>query len=592
MRRLLCSLTIAVVGLVTCALLAQPKSMGKKYAILVGVNEYSKPGYEALKYAERDMTRLKDELELAGFQVTLLLGSGKDDAEATVENIRKVLLEKTGVLKAVTQEDTVLVAFSGHGEQIDDKGKEAPYFCPKHAVTGDPETQISINEVLDNLDKRGGGSNLVLVDACRKYTKRVEGKKSGASMDRAKVQSLRDGIGVMFACSDRQEALEHKDAGDGHGLFFCGVLESLREAKAKGKDVTWERLVPEIRDKVKQLADQLDTTTPTDRRQRPQYIGNFTRDPVLVNAALVATPDEKTEEFDWKGEKRKRVVRTLNLGGEKMEFVQIPAGKFTMGSPASDKDAKDDEKPPHEVTFTKELWVAKYSVTKGQFAAFVKATKYDTEAETDDKGGWGYDAETKKFEQAKKYHWRNTGWSQTDQHPVVNVTWNDADKFCQWAAKEAKRGVRLLTETEYEYANRAGTTTRYFTGDDIASMEGYANVGDQSAKAKFPDWTVASFDDGYVFTSPVGKFKPNRFGLSDMTGNVWSWCADWYDAKAYGRGSVRDPKANSDSDQKYRILRGGSWSSYPGLCRVALRTWDAPDLRLNDNGFRVCFRMD
>jgi len=317
----------------------------------------------------------------------------------------------------------------------------------------------------------------------------------------------------------------------------------------------------------------------------------MTHRPEPLAAQKAADSDEKDEEYTWKKETRKRTVKSIILGGEKVEFVKVPAESFVMGSPDSDKDAQDRERPQHTVKFTKPLWVAKYPVTKGQFAAFTKAAKYETEAEGDGKGGYGYDGT--KFEQSKDYSWKNTGWTQTDNHPVVNVTWNDAEAYCKWAAKESKTGIRLLNESEYEYANRGGSKTVYITGDDIASLEGYANVSDKSAKAKFNYFTAAPFDDGYVFSSPVGKFKLNGFGLCDMTGNVWSWCGDWFDAKLYERGSVTDPKAHAGSEQKYRVLRGGSWNDDPRSCRAANRSGIiAPDDRYYGGGFRVCVALD
>lgn len=312
-------------------------SKGKKFAVLVGVNEYTKPRFEALKYAEKDMTDLKGVLEKAGFQVTLMLGSGRGDAEATRENIQKVLLDKDGVLKAVSQDDTVLVAFSGHGEQIPVEKVEVPFFCPKHAVSGDPDTQVSINDVLDTLDKRGGGSNLVLVDACRKFSARVQGKKSGASMDRAKVQSLREGIGVMFACSDRQEALEHAKAGDGHGLFFYSVLEAMRTAEGDGQaQVTWEQLVPKIRTKVRELTDAVDTTTPENQRQRPQYIGNFSRDPVLFTGVVAKKTKGEDPPPPPKVSDKVRITKaTSGYLDRERETKNLTLGTITKGDTAT-----------------------------------------------------------------------------------------------------------------------------------------------------------------------------------------------------------------------------------------------------------------
>jgi sulfatase modifying factor 1 len=316
---------------------------------------------------------------------------------------------------------------------------------------------------------------------------------------------------------------------------------------------------------------------------------------VAAGPAVAVVPkggEEKEDTFDWQGKKKTRVVRTLKFGGEEVEFVKVPAGKFTMGSDkAKDTSASDVETPAHTVTFTKALWVAKYPTTKGQFAAFVKADGYKTEAEADGKGGYGYDGKSA-YTQDAKYTWKETGWTQTDQHPVVNVSWNDAEAYTKWASKQGKAQVRLLTEAEYEYANRGGTDTVYFSGDDVSSLEGYANVSDKSAKAKFDYFTAAPFDDGEVFTSPVGKFKANGFGLHDTTGNVWSWCADWYDAKLYQRGDVTDPKANANGEQKYRILRGGSWLDPPEYCRAAIRNDRAPAYRFNIVGFRVCLVLD
>ena len=192
-----------------------------------------------------------------------------------------------------------------------------------------------------------------------------------------------------------------------------------------------------------------------------------------------------------------------------------------MGSPDSDKDADDDEKPRHEVEITKDFYLGKFLVTRKQFARFVAAAKYKTEAEADGKGGWGYDG--KDFKQDPKYTWRNAGFPQADDHPVVEVSWTDATEFCKWVSDVTKRRIELPTEAQWEYAYRAGTTTRYFTGDKAESLDGSANVADRSFKKQFPDYPIVDIDDGYVFTSPVMKFRPNPFGLYDLTGNVGEW---------------------------------------------------------------------
>ena len=122
--------------------------------------------------------------------------------------------------------------------------------------------------------------------------------------------------------------------------------------------------------------------------------------------------------------------------------------------------------------------------------------------------------------------WRNSGFEQTDGHPVVNVSWNDAQAFCDWLSRKESKKYCLPTEAQWEYACRGRTQTRFYFGDDEEDLAKYGNVADASARKKFPDWSwTIKADDGYVFTAPVGHYQPNGFGLYDMHGNVWQWCA-------------------------------------------------------------------
>jgi formylglycine-generating enzyme required for sulfatase activity len=243
------------------------------------------------------------------------------------------------------------------------------------------------------------------------------------------------------------------------------------------------------------------------------------------------------------------------------------------------------------VEITNPFHMGIYTVTRGQFRAFVDATGYKTEAEKGTGGAGGYDAATKKLDYGNKYSWKFTGFDQNDNHPVVNVSWNDAKGFCKWLSAKTGYDVALPTEAQWEYACRAGKTTRYFTGNAEASLEGFANVADQTAKATFSDWTWAvAFRDGYTFTAPVGSFKPNPWDLYDMHGNVWQWCEDWWGADFY-----KEPQAKTDPSGPAsgisRVLRGGTWRIYPWLCRAAYRSGGEPDERSSSMGFRVVLRF-
>ncbi len=207
-----------------------------------------------------------------------------------------------------------------------------------------------------------------------------------------------------------------------------------------------------------------------------------------------------------------------------MKLTLVPSGEFMMGSGESAEETAKlfkSEHPQHRVRITKPFYMGTYHVTRGQFRQFVAETHYKTDAEKGERPlVLGWNPEKKEFDN-NDYSWRNTGFQQTDEHPVVNVSWNDAGAFCQWLSKKEGKTYRLPTEAEWEYACRAGTTTRYYSGDDPETLAKVGNVADAAAKAQFPDWTwTIKANDGYVFTAPVGKFKPNAFGLYDMHGNA------------------------------------------------------------------------
>jgi formylglycine-generating enzyme len=290
---------------------------------------------------------------------------------------------------------------------------------------------------------------------------------------------------------------------------------------------------------------------------------------------------------------------TLELGGGvKLELVRIKAGRFQMGSPDSDEDAEKDEKPQHEVALTRDFYLGRYEVTRRQFQVFVEAARYQTESARTGTKSPGYDAEKKNFLLDARYGWRNPGFAQTDDHPVVNVSWNDAREFCAWLARKTGKPCVLPTEAQWEYACRAGSATRYHHGQDENGLRTVANIADLSLKPRWDYLALnrrrpiarwferVSWDDGYPFTAPVGKFKPNQNGLYDMHGNVWEWCSDWYDKDHYGQSPAKDPQGPENGTR--RVLRGGSWDNAPRYCRSASRHKMGPSFATTSFGFRVC----
>ena len=266
-----------------------------------------------------------------------------------------------------------------------------------------------------------------------------------------------------------------------------------------------------------------------------------------------------------------------------MKFALIPAGSFMMGSPSSEAKRDSDERQ-HRVTLTKGFYMQATEVTIGQWRSFIGDTGYRTEAET---GDGAYIFAGKKWEKKKGYYWDNPGFSQTEKHPVTCVSWNDVQKFIKWLNRKENKSYRLPTEAQWEYACRAGSDTPFYWGK--RPDEGYANFADLTYSREFPSMKYANrgFNDGYVYTAPAGTFKPNNWGLYDMSGNVWEWCEDWYGD--YPSVHVTDPEGASSGTA--RVLRGGSWYFIAGDLRSAGRGMGGPDGRRGHIGFRVVCRV-
>jgi formylglycine-generating enzyme required for sulfatase activity/predicted Ser/Thr protein kinase len=253
-------------------------------------------------------------------------------------------------------------------------------------------------------------------------------------------------------------------------------------------------------------------------------------------------------------------------GGGKMEFIAIKPGTFTMGGTMEPAPWLADERPIHRVVLTKGFAMGKYPVTRGQFAAFVKATGYQTDGERIGKA-WGR-SPTGQWQEVPGNTWRTPArFTQTDDHPVVCVSWNDAKAFCDWATKATGRAVTLPTEAEWEYVCRAGTRTRWSFGDE---------------ELAFADHEWCSTNSG-MQTHPVGQKKRNPWGLYDMGGNVLVWCQDFTGPYS---GDAVDPTGPPTGEN--RILRGGNWRIGP--VGSSTRGSALPSNKGSDIGFRVCLR--
>jgi formylglycine-generating enzyme required for sulfatase activity len=222
-----------------------------------------------------------------------------------------------------------------------------------------------------------------------------------------------------------------------------------------------------------------------------------------------------------------------------MEFVLIPAGSFLMGSPDSDRKARDNEKPQHKVTISQPFYLGKYEVTQSQWEAVMGSNPSDFSGRS---------------------------------NPVENVSWEDVQGFIKKLnQKEGGNKYRLPTEAEWEYAARAGTTSIYSFGDDAGALGRYAWCWGNSG------WS----------THPVGQKEPNPWGLCDMHGNVYEWVQDWYGKNYYAESPGIDPRGPSSGS--YRVFRGGCWINLARNCRSAARDEVPPGHSSGGHGFRLAF---
>jgi formylglycine-generating enzyme required for sulfatase activity len=264
-------------------------------------------------------------------------------------------------------------------------------------------------------------------------------------------------------------------------------------------------------------------------------------------------------------------------------MVTIPAGCFQMGSPSYEQGRDDDERQ-HRVCVER-FELGKTEVTVGEFRRFVEATGYRTDAENNkqESGCYAYSSREKKWAWRSGYNWRQVGFNQNDRHPVVCVSWNDVNAYIAWLNRETGQSYRLPTEAEWEYAARGGTDSMYFWGNAVDSRAcDYANIAD-----KAHDWSNNfPCDDGTEFTQSVAQYRPNPFGLYDISGNVWEWTCSEYD-KSYGGGEQQCLSKNNATNSSLVALRGGSFFGKPRRVRSANRNRHKPWERDDDRGFRL-----
>ena len=585
---------------------------GEYWALIVGIDQYQHA--PPLDSAVQDATAVREVLVTRyGFSrrhVIELL-----DQQATGPNIKDALYRLT---QEAGPEDSVFIYYAGHGQY--DKNGRLGWWVPVEGKPQSPGTFIENAAIRDYLDGMKAKHVYLVADSC--FSGTLFGKTRA-------MPPLNDKFFAALYASKSRWGLTSgstepvADAGKGgHSIFAYYFLKLLREHSEPYlvPSHIFDRIAPVIANNAEQQprSEPIKNTGDEGGQFVFRLSGGLAPPSAVVpvpgvpNAALSQAEQElkALEEQERQAEEQEKLAaiqaqieakkkqieekkKKIELakayplpqqagkeltGKDGAKMLLIPAGDFMMGSTEGD----EDEKPAHRVSLDA-FYLDKYEVTNTLFQKFARETGYATTAEKEGKA-WAY-VQDDKWTEVSGANWRKPEGGETvfvsnrDEHPVVSVSWHDAEAYCRWAGK------RLPTEAEFEYANRGGTQTTYWWGDGNPGSRRVANIADESAKLQFSGWTVmAGYDDGYARTAPVGSFEPNPFGLYDTTGNVWEWTADWYGETYYQKSPSRNPTGASSG--QYRVIRGGSWFHDPQDLRSAARVNSQPSYRLHTIGVR------
>jgi formylglycine-generating enzyme required for sulfatase activity len=588
-------LLAVLAGVMVLALGVVPGHAQSRVALVIGNSAYA--NVPALPNPANDARAVAASFKRLGFEVTTLTDANFDVMRRGLINFGR---RSRGAEMAV-------VYFAGHGMEVGGENWLIPTDAELAADTDTEDEAVSLHSVM--LQVAGATKlGMVILDACRNNP--FAAKMQRSSRVRAVERGLSrvepaDNVLVAYAARDGTTASD----GDGRNSPFTAAL--LKNIERPGLEIRF--LFAAVRDEV---------MTATRRQQQPFIYQSLPEQPVYLRApgqvaavgpqvAPVAPPPvvgpceggAKTVAFSSRcaaplsasEERALKPKQAFRECAQCPEMVVVPAGSFTMGSPDTEKDRHKDEGPQHAVTFARSFAVGKFDVTVDQFAAFVAARGYDagSNCSTWDGSAWV---------ESQGRSWREPGFPQAGSHPAVCLSWNDAKAYVDWLARTTGKGYRLLTEAEWEYAERGrtapGTYPRYPFGDNEKDLCRYGNVGDQTAKDAVPGagrGALAPCSDGYAYTSPAGSFPPNGFGLYDMVGNARQWTEDClhnsYDGAPLNGSAWTAESPNSSqnavADCSRRIIRGGTWFNSPRLLRAASRVWNPTDIRNHSVGFRV-----
>ena len=497
----------------------------KKYALLIG-NRYFRAdsGFKPLQFTHNDVYKLQWILENNGYHTIPVLE----------QKNHQILAELQNLVDQLQPDDLLLIYYSGHGETFETYDGAHLYLAANNSLrTKLPGTAVNFHSMVDILENKFHENAIIILDCCHSGAAALRARGEGLNEPAPTLEDeIGKGLCLMTASSAEQQAKESDQYR--HGIFTHYLIQGLTSGQA---DLDNDGIIsPDDAYKYihRQLKQRGYDQTPLFKSEMEGVLSLIPASESKPKRARDPKPAEPTHE----SKPAPKIVGLTEYVNDipVTKMTSIPGGSFEMGAQPHDNNASDNEKPLHKVTIQPFLLGAT-TVTFEQYEAYCKATNRTLP--------------------------EDESWGRKDR-PVINVSWNDAQAYIQWLNQQTGREYRLPTEAEWEYACRAGTTTKYSWGDQFDSE--YANNNRKK-------------------TMPVGTLKANPWGLFDMHGNVYEWCED--ERHSNYEGAPTDGRAWVAGGSDARVLRGGSWNISTWLLRSSFRCYRGPSVRNYNVGFRV-----
>jgi formylglycine-generating enzyme required for sulfatase activity len=547
-----------------------PSFAETRIALVIGNSNYR--SVPVLQNPASDANDIGDALARLGFSVQRL-------QDANFDQMRRALLTFGPLARNA---EMAVIFFAGHGMEVGGEN----WLIPTDAeLKSDIDTENEAIGLKSLVLTVAGASKLglVVLDACRNnpFSAKMQRTARARSVERGLARIEPSGsVLVAYAAKDGTVAAD----GTGRNSPFTSAL--LKYLELPNLEINF--LFRNVRD---------DVIMATNRAQEPYLYGSLSSEAIYLKTTGLIMPVRPSPTTSPATPvvgvfSATRAKKPLSRSEERLlkqgdsfkecddcpEMVVVPAGSFMLGSPSDETRRLSDEGPRTKVTIASPFAVGKFEVTLAQFKAFASATGYQVTV-----GCQIWSQRLRTWDRRTALTFWSVGFAQGDDHPVVCVNWDDANAFVAWLANGTGKKYRLLTEAEWEYSARAGTSTPFSMGSTISTDQ-------------------ANFDGNAIYnngrkgisrhtTVPVNSFSPNPWGLFNMHGNVWEWVEDCYAREDYKYlpAAVRDGGAawpgTCGSDE--HSIRGGSWLDDPEYLRSARRVEIRPAGRLNYLGFRV-----